>query len=47
MYLFSGVAGPGHVGLAGFERRADRMQAGHEIAVGAERFQHRACPCGS
>ena len=37
--LVLGVARPGHVGLAGFERSADRVQAGDELAVLAQHLQ--------
>ena len=33
MYLCSGLHGQAHVRLARLERRADRVQAGHEVAV--------------
>ncbi|CUK23122.1 Uncharacterised protein [Achromobacter sp. 2789STDY5608615] len=34
--VLGGVAGPGHVGLAGGQRLADRVHARHEVAVGAQ-----------
>ena len=41
------LARPGHVVLERGQRRADGVQAGDELAVGAERLEHRACPRGS
>src|SRR5207253_6541651 len=37
--LVLGVAGPGHVGLTGLERRAHGVQAGDEPALVAEDLQ--------
>ena len=34
--VLGGIAGPGHVGLAVRQRLAHRMDAGHEVAVGAQ-----------
>ena len=38
--LILAVTGPGNVCLPGFERRADRMQTGHERAVVAEHLKN-------
>ena len=40
------IAGPGDVLLARLERRADRVEAGHELAVLAEGVEHRAPHAG-
>ncbi len=39
MYLFSASQGHGDVGLARFERRADRVEAGDELALGPEHVE--------
>ena len=41
MYLFSELHGHGDVGLARFERGADRMEAGDEFAVVSEDLESR------
>ena len=47
MYLFSALHGHGDVLGAVGERRADRVQAGHELAVGAQHVERALRPCGS
>ena len=42
MYLCSRLHGHATSFCAGRERRADRMHAGHEVAVGPEHVEHRA-----
>ena len=41
MYFWLGIARPRHVARAGRQRRADRMHARHEAAVGAEHLERR------
>ena len=47
MYLLSALHGHGHVLVAVGERHADRVQAGHELAVLAEHVERALRPCGS
>ena len=47
MYLSSALHGHGDVLLAVGQRRADRVQARHELAVLAEHVERAWRPCGS
>ena len=47
MYLLSALQGHGTSSAPSLERRADRVQAGHELAVVAEHVERGLRPCGS
>ena len=44
--VFGGVAGPRHIGLAGGQRRTNRVHAGHEVAIAAKQVINPAAHAG-